>query len=36
VDVTILLIIPAALDFGVYSVSNGNQYQRQKQNFSGE
>jgi hypothetical protein len=30
------LIFPAALDAGVYSVSNINEYQKQKNNVYGE
>jgi hypothetical protein len=33
---SIYLIIPAALGPGVYSVSNINEYQKQKNNASGE
>jgi hypothetical protein len=32
----IYLILPAALDSGVYSVSNRNEYQEQENNISGE
>jgi hypothetical protein len=32
----IYLILPAALGPGVYSTSNGNEYQKQKYNVSGE
>jgi hypothetical protein len=30
------LILPAALSLGVYSASNRNEYQKQKNNVSGE
>jgi hypothetical protein len=30
------LILPGALDLGVYSASNRNEYQKQKNNVSGE
>jgi hypothetical protein len=30
------LMLPAALGSGVYSASNGNEYQKQKNNVSGE
>jgi hypothetical protein len=30
------LILPAAVDPGVYSASNINEYQKQKNNISGE
>jgi hypothetical protein len=30
------LILPAALGPGVYSASNGNEYQKQEYNVSGE
>jgi hypothetical protein len=33
---SIYLILPAALGSGVYSASNRNQYQKQKNNISGE
>jgi hypothetical protein len=33
---SIYLIIPAALDSGVYSASNRNEYQKRKNNISGE
>jgi hypothetical protein len=33
---SIYLILPAALDPGVYSASNRNDYQKQKNNVSGE
>jgi hypothetical protein len=33
---SIYLILPAALDPGVYSVSNKNEYQKQKSNICGE
>jgi hypothetical protein len=33
---SIYLIIPAALGPGVYSASNRNEYQKQKNNVSGE
>jgi hypothetical protein len=33
---SVYLILPAALDPGVYSVSNKNDYQNQKNNVSGE
>jgi hypothetical protein len=33
---SIFLILPAVLDHGVYSVSNRNEYQKQKNNVSGE
>jgi hypothetical protein len=33
---SIYLILPAALDPEVYSVSNRNEYQKQKNNVSGE
>jgi hypothetical protein len=32
----IYLIVPAALDRGIYSASNGNEYQKQKNNVSGQ
>jgi hypothetical protein len=32
----IYLILPAALDPGVYKASNGNEYQKQKNNISEE
>jgi hypothetical protein len=32
----IYLILPAALGPGVYSASTGNEYQKQKNNVSGE
>jgi hypothetical protein len=32
---SIYIILPAALDPGVYSVSNRNEYQKQKNNVSG-
>jgi hypothetical protein len=28
-------MLPAALGYGVYSASNGNEYQKQKKNVSG-
>jgi hypothetical protein len=34
--VSIYLIVPAALGPGVYSASNRNEYQKQKNNVSGE
>jgi hypothetical protein len=36
VNFSIYLILPAALDPGVYSASNRNEYQKQKNNVSGE
>jgi hypothetical protein len=33
---SIYLILPAALGSRVYSASNGNEYQKQKNNVSGE
>jgi hypothetical protein len=33
---SIYLILPAALDPGVHSASNRNEYQKQKNNISGE
>jgi hypothetical protein len=33
---SIYLILPAALGPGVYSASNRNEYQKQKNNVSGE
>jgi hypothetical protein len=33
---SIYLILPAALGLGVYSASNINEYQKQKNNVSGE
>jgi hypothetical protein len=33
---SIYLIIPALLGTGVYSASNGNEYQKQKNKVSGE
>jgi hypothetical protein len=33
---SIYLILPAALDPGVYSAINRNEYQKQKSNVSGE
>jgi hypothetical protein len=33
---SIYLILPAALDPGVYSASNRNEYKKQKNNISGE
>jgi hypothetical protein len=33
---SIYLILPAALGHGVYSASNKNEYQKQKNNVSGE
>jgi hypothetical protein len=33
---SICLILPAALGPGIYSLSNGNEYQKQKNNISGE
>jgi hypothetical protein len=33
---SIYLILPAALGLGVYSASNRNEYQKQKNNVSGE
>jgi hypothetical protein len=33
---SIYLIIPAVLGLGVHSASNGNEYQKQKNNVSGE
>jgi hypothetical protein len=33
---SIYLIVPAALGPGVYSASNRNEYQKQKNNVSGE
>jgi hypothetical protein len=35
-DISIYLIFPAALDPGVYSASNRNEYQKHKNNVSGE
>jgi hypothetical protein len=36
VNFSIYLILPAALGPGVYSVSNRNEYQKQKNKVSGE
>jgi hypothetical protein len=36
VTVSIYLILPVALGPGVYSASDGNEYQKHKNNFSGE
>jgi hypothetical protein len=33
---SIYLLLPAALGHGVYSASNRNEYQKQKNNISGE
>jgi hypothetical protein len=33
---SICLILPAALGPGIHSASNGNEYQKQKNNVSGE
>jgi hypothetical protein len=30
------IVVPAALSFGVYSASNSNEYQKQKNNVFGE
>jgi hypothetical protein len=35
-DVVIYLILPAVLGSGVYSASNRNEYQKQKNNVCGE
>jgi hypothetical protein len=34
--ISIYLILPAALGYGVYSVANRNEYQKQKNNVSEE
>jgi hypothetical protein len=36
VDFSIFLILPAAVDPGVHSASNRNEFQKQKNNVSGE
>jgi hypothetical protein len=33
---SIYLILPVALDFGIYSASNRNEYQKHNNNVSGE
>jgi hypothetical protein len=33
---SIYIILPVALDLGFYSVSNRNEYQKQRNNVSGE